>query len=254
MPVKASLMIANDVRSRIAKGELQPGEMLPVESELMTDYGASKGVVREALRILETEGLVQPRRGLGGGPQVRHPTISEAARSIGVYLQIGNVPVEDVWEARDRIVGGAVERLAAASVDDSLDDLAKEIDSLHDLVGQFDAFFPQMLIVDETVVRLAGSATELALAEALRSIIGSELEAATHYSVHLEGGPEAAFDAEHDVADAWMRVLKHVRGGRPRAARAAYEEQSALVRMSPALSRMAREEGPRSAKKPKRAG
>ena len=109
-----------------------------------------------------------------------------------------------------------------------------------------------MLIVDETVVRLAGSATELALAEALRSIISSELEAATRYSVHLEGGPEAAFDAEHDVADAWMRVLKHVRGGRPRAARAAYEEQSALVRMSPALSRMAREareESPRSGKK-----
>src|SRR5205807_1623043 len=103
--------------------------------------------------------------------------------------------------------------------DDGIGDLAEEIDALHDLVGQLDAFFPQMLVVDETVVRLAGSATELALAEALRSILSSELEAATKYSVHLEGGPDAAFDAEQDVAEAWMRVLKHVRGGRPRAAR-----------------------------------
>ena len=110
--MKASLAIAADFRQRIVRGELQAGDSLPVEDTLMVELGASRSVVREALRILETEGLVVVRRGIGGGPRVRHPTISDAARAMGVYLQIGDISVADVWEAHDRIIAGAVERLA----------------------------------------------------------------------------------------------------------------------------------------------
>src|SRR3954462_5104772 len=110
--VKASIAIAAELRSRIARGELAPGAPLPVEDELVVELGCSKPVVREALRILETEGLVEVRRGIGGGARGRHPSISDAAKTMGVYLQIGDVPVLDVWSARDRIIAAAVERLA----------------------------------------------------------------------------------------------------------------------------------------------
>ena len=83
---KAAFVIAAEFRERIAKGELRAGDPLPVESELMDELGVSKGVVRETLRILETEGLVEVRRGLGGGPRVRHPSISEASKGVGIYL------------------------------------------------------------------------------------------------------------------------------------------------------------------------
>src|SRR3990170_1118475 len=111
--MKASITIAAEIRARIARGRLLPGEPLPVEEELTAEFGCSRPVVREALRILETGGLVEVRRGLGGGARVRHPSISDAAKSMGVYLQIGDVPVLDVWTARDRIIASAVERLAA---------------------------------------------------------------------------------------------------------------------------------------------
>ncbi len=115
-PMKASHAIAADLRQLIARGELKAGDSLPVERELVDRLGASRGVVREALRILEREGLVEVRRGLGGGPRVRHPSISEAAQGMGVYLQLGDVPVLDAWTARDRIIGCAVERLALGSI------------------------------------------------------------------------------------------------------------------------------------------
>ena len=92
--MKASLAIAAHFRARIARGELPAGRALPVERELMENFGVSKGVVREALRILETEGLVEVRRGTGGGPRVRHPLISEATVGMGVYLQIGDVLID----------------------------------------------------------------------------------------------------------------------------------------------------------------
>src|SRR5688500_14032059 len=112
--MKASIAIAAALRTKIASGELAFDDVLPVEEELTAEFGCSKPVVREALRILETEGLVEVKRGPGGGPRVRRPSVGHAASGMGVYLRIGDVPVADVWAARDRIVGTAVERLAAA--------------------------------------------------------------------------------------------------------------------------------------------
>jgi len=89
--MKASLGIAADLRQRIASGELKDGDPLPVESELVGQLGASKSVVREALRILEGEGLLEVRRGLGGGPRVRHPSISDAAQGVADRLVAAGV-------------------------------------------------------------------------------------------------------------------------------------------------------------------
>jgi hypothetical protein len=226
VPTKASLAIAAEFRSRIARGELRAGEPLPVESELMDELGVSKGVVREALRILETEGLVEVRRGLGGGPRVRHPSISEAAKAIGVYLQIGDVLVTDVWETRDRIIGGAVERLAVRTEGRDLTALEESVAVLANLVGDFDAYYPQLVDVGEKAVLAAGSATEHVIVVSLRHIIAAELEAATRAVVDVE----VAVEAEETVTQAWVDTLRQARAGRPAAARRAYQRQADLLR------------------------
>lgn len=224
--VKASLSIAADFRERIARGELCAGDPLPVESDLMDELGVSKGVVREALRILETEGLVEVRRGLGGGPRVRHPSISEAAMGMGVYLQIGDVRVFDVWMARDQLIGSAVERLAANRTELDVVALEAGVDDLTKLVGDFDAYYVQLLDVGETAVLLAGNVTSHVLVVALRHVIAAELEAATRSLVDVD----EARDAEDQVARSWRDVTRHVKAGRPKAARRAYDRQADLVR------------------------
>ncbi len=224
--MKASLAIAAAFRARIARGELRAGEPLPVESELMDELGVSKGVVREALRILETEGLVEVRRGLGGGPRVRHPSISEASKTIGVYLQIGDVHVTDVWETRDRMIGSAVERLAADPGERDLEALEVSVGSLAATVGDFDAYYVQLLDVGEKAVLAAGSLTEHVIVVSLRHIIAVELEAATRAVVDIE----QAVAAEDTVTRAWSDALRHIRGRRPRAARRAYQVQADLIR------------------------
>lgn len=225
--MKASIAIAAVLRARIADGSLAPDDPLPVEDDLSLELGCSKPVVREALRILETEGLVEVRRGIGGGARVRHPSVSDAAKTMGVYLQIGDVPVHDVWAARDRIIGSAVERLARDGGD--LAPLAAAVDALATSVGDMPVFNVRMLDVGEVAVQAAGNATEHLLVAALRHIVATRVAlAATR--VGDEVSLELASREEAAIAGAWQRSLRHVRAGRARAAREAYERQADVLR------------------------
>jgi DNA-binding FadR family transcriptional regulator len=51
--------------ARIVGGEIQPGEMLPREVDLMQEYDVSRGVARETVRALEERGLVSVKHGIG---------------------------------------------------------------------------------------------------------------------------------------------------------------------------------------------
>jgi GntR family transcriptional regulator len=57
--------IADELRPRLGSGELGPSRLLPSESELSHDYGASRVTVRRALELLRDEGLVDSRQGFG---------------------------------------------------------------------------------------------------------------------------------------------------------------------------------------------
>ncbi|WP_339949614.1 GntR family transcriptional regulator [uncultured Albimonas sp.] len=59
--------IAETLKDWIVEQDLAPGDRLPQEAQLITVLGASKGTVREALRVLETQGLIRTRTGPGGG-------------------------------------------------------------------------------------------------------------------------------------------------------------------------------------------
>jgi len=223
--MKASISLAAALRTKIVRGELALGEPLPNEDELMSRFGLSRGVVREALRILEAEGLVTIRRGLGGGARVRHPSLMDTAMAMGVYLQLGDIRVSDIWASRDRLVANAVEMLATDATEEAAIDLAEAATALQDSVGDFDGFYPRYIAVGDTAVRLAGSATDFMLVGALRHIISVELEQATRAIDDYE----KAVRLEGDVANAWLDTAKHVKAHRTKAARAAYDRQHAIM-------------------------
>lgn len=59
------IMISNDIRNKILKGEYQANEQIPFEKDLCIAYDSSKMTVKKALDILVTEGLIIKRRGSG---------------------------------------------------------------------------------------------------------------------------------------------------------------------------------------------
>lgn len=96
-------VIADDLRRQILTGRLSDGDVLPRQEDLLARYGVSKPSLREALRILESEGLVSVRRGKVGGAVVHRPDIHNVAYSVGLVLQSRSVPVHDLSRALNTI-------------------------------------------------------------------------------------------------------------------------------------------------------
>jgi DNA-binding FadR family transcriptional regulator len=57
--------VVDDIVGRIVSGELAPGALLPSEPEMSANFGVSRTVIREALRILGAKGLIDVRHGSG---------------------------------------------------------------------------------------------------------------------------------------------------------------------------------------------
>src|ERR1700682_2895103 len=86
-------IVADELRRQIIDGELSDGDLLPRQELLVEQFNVSLVSLREALRILETEGLVSVQRGNRGGAAVHAPAKASAAYMIGLLLQSDTVPL-----------------------------------------------------------------------------------------------------------------------------------------------------------------
>lgn len=92
-------IVAAKLRDDILSGRLTEGDSLPRQEHLFTEFRVSLPAVREAMRILETEGLVSVRRGNVGGAVVHLPTPQRIARTISMVLQTRRTSMSDVSAA-----------------------------------------------------------------------------------------------------------------------------------------------------------
>jgi GntR family transcriptional repressor for pyruvate dehydrogenase complex len=92
-------LVADRLRDRILRGDLHDGEVLPKEDELRAQYPVSKPSLREAMRILEAEGLITVRRGNVGGAVIHRPTPANVAYTLSLVLSANQVSIADVADA-----------------------------------------------------------------------------------------------------------------------------------------------------------
>ena len=88
------------LKQAIADGELKPGDKLPTEEKIAGELNVSKVTVREALREMEVEGLIEKRRGMHGGSYVTEPSCEKISDLVINYIQFGAVTPGQVAEFR----------------------------------------------------------------------------------------------------------------------------------------------------------
>src|SRR3954447_15153396 len=88
MAVKQYELVSERLLQRVVSGELQPGERLPNESALATDFGVSRATVREALRVLAAQNLIRTSKGAGGGSYVTLPSVGDVSDQVQSSLRL----------------------------------------------------------------------------------------------------------------------------------------------------------------------
>ena len=122
---KAADVLANILRERILDGELSEGVDLPNERDLGIQSGLSRASVREALRILEGEGLIATRLGRNGGSAVARPSGATIERSVGIFIRGQRIRFEAVLETRAAIEPPSARFAALHRTDADMDEIQK---------------------------------------------------------------------------------------------------------------------------------
>jgi GntR family transcriptional repressor for pyruvate dehydrogenase complex len=95
---KASEAIFTEIQKAITSGKLKPGDRLPSERKLMQQFQRSRPTVREALRMLERQGLIEIIP--GSQAKVLRPSLSTIEQPLENLLSMGTVKVEELVEYR----------------------------------------------------------------------------------------------------------------------------------------------------------
>jgi len=92
--------VAEAIKDWVVEQGLRAGDRLPSEAELIARFGMAKGTIREAMRILEAQGLIKTRTGPGGGSFVHEVSRARARALLGNYFYFQDLTIGDIYQLR----------------------------------------------------------------------------------------------------------------------------------------------------------
>ncbi|MGV0873258.1 FadR/GntR family transcriptional regulator [Mycolicibacterium sp. XJ879] len=155
---KTAELVARTLRRMVVEGQLTDGDFLPHEAELMAHFQVSRPTLREAVRVLESERLVEVRRGSRTGARVRVPGAEIVARPAGLLLALSGTTLADVLTARTAIEPPAAKLLA----EEGTVEAHRELRALIDAVPQAwedGTLAAATALLHRRMVELSGNAT-----------------------------------------------------------------------------------------------
>ena len=168
---KMSELVAARLRRVILRVELAEGDALPSETALMEEFAVSRPTLREAFRVLESESLIDVRRGARGGARVQVPEGTVAARYAGLVLEYRGTTLKDVYDARTVIEAPCAGLLAERRTEEDLRRLRAAVAEAERLMDDPSAFIRAHMEFHALVVELAGNETLGVLNGMVRHII-----------------------------------------------------------------------------------
>jgi GntR family transcriptional regulator, transcriptional repressor for pyruvate dehydrogenase complex len=166
---KIASIIARDIVRDIVARDLEPGSPLDLESQMLEHYDVSRASLREALRILEIQGIIVIKPGPGGGPFVADVDSRDFGRMSTMFFQVLRVNFGAVLEAR-LILEPVMASLAAQRGDKKLNQELLEIVGGHEAAPDDEAWWKATQDFHSTVCRMSGNPLLNLLAGSLKNI------------------------------------------------------------------------------------
>ncbi|MER7396223.1 FadR/GntR family transcriptional regulator [Streptomyces sp. NPDC000151] len=134
-PVRAYQRVAQQIEDRILSGELPPGARLPGERDLVSQFGVGRSTVREALRVLQSAGLIRSRPGDPLGPEVLGVSADNLSQALGRLTRSHLCSLGELIQFR-MVLEAESNRLAARlRTEDDLTRMAELIERMRSLTG-----------------------------------------------------------------------------------------------------------------------
>lgn len=217
--------IADELRQMIVAGKLSEGDSLGREPDLVERFGVSRPSLREALRILEAEGLITVVRGMLGGVIVHEPDERMTARTAALVLQARNVSVADVYEARTLLEPIAVRVLASMRARQSaVSELRQIVKQETRVILEATTFGPANARFHERLVALAGNQTLTVVAEMLNEVVTRAVA-----KISSTGLAPESVAARRRAIRSQERMLELVDAGKAAEAEAHWREHMTVV-------------------------
>lgn len=213
---KAADVLADSLREQILDGRLRVGALLPNERDLATQAGLSRASVREALRILEVEGLIATRTGRKGGSEVIRPSAATIERSIGIFIRGQKIRLESVLQVREAIEPHAARLAALNRTDEDLASLQASHQRLLQHIDDVPAFLQANLDWHVGVVLAAHNELLIAFVAAFAQTVylASDLQGFNPPEIRqaVAQAHQSVMDAlvARDADAAWRRMSRHV--------------------------------------------
>jgi len=215
--------------SSIVRGELPAGQPLPIEAELGKKFGASRTVMREAVKILSTKGLIgqRPRVGTYVHPEDRWDLLDAQVLKWILDRHFSHGLVREFLEVRIGIEPAAAALAATNATDEDKELLRQRLERMKEASGgNFDPvsadiafhatileishnrFFHQLTPIIETALRYS-----IRLTNKVKGTLPDHDAHEKIYRAIRNGNPEAAFRACREIIkEALMLVIKTDKG------------------------------------------
>jgi DNA-binding FadR family transcriptional regulator len=204
--------VADHLRRRIIRGDFADGGLLPKSDDLMSRYPVSKPTFREAMRILEAEGLITVRRGRLGGAVVHRPSAANLGYNLGLVLAAQQVTISDVAAALRQVEPACAALCArrkdrARAVVPRLRALHREyqrrVDDLVEVVGVSRRFH-------EALVGLCGNQTLIVMAGALEALWSSHEQG---WATRIEETGQVPLAQRRAAGEVHWRIIELIAAG-----------------------------------------
>jgi GntR family transcriptional repressor for pyruvate dehydrogenase complex len=133
-PEKAAMLLARRIMRDVSRDQLPP------EKVMLEKYAIGRGTLREALRLLEFQGIIALRPGPGGGPVLLDPDPTHLASTVLLLMQLKQAPFRTIVEVRGALEPVTSSLAAQRISEESLVELASAVEDMREALRDQHAF------------------------------------------------------------------------------------------------------------------
>ena len=206
------------IKEYILTNELRPGDFIPSEPQIAEQLGVSRTVVREAVRSLESLGVIRSRR--GAGRYVNSFSLDPIVDNLSYGMLFDTEDMQEIIAVRERLEAGFIADAIAAMQEDTLNQLRDWINKMRQKAASGEDFLDEDLAFHEAIYRVTGNRLLVKLLDVFEAVyhnlrdqslftaqLPEELYAKLQDKVAILGAIEAK-----DAELALRRVTAHFNG------------------------------------------